>query len=75
MVRDGLGVTVLPCYIADRDESLRRAEPEPLLDSKLDLSILHHPDVRSVYRVRLFADFITDLVMSDLDLFEGRRPL
>ncbi|MFP6744243.1 MAG: substrate-binding domain-containing protein, partial [Alphaproteobacteria bacterium] len=24
MVRSGLGVTVLPCYIADRDETLRR---------------------------------------------------
>ncbi len=75
MVRNGLGITVLPCYIADRDEGLRRAEPELLLDGKLDLWILYHPDVRRVYRVRLFADFITDLIMSDLDLFEGRRPL
>src|SRR5262249_34927516 len=74
MVRRGLGVTVLPCYVADRDESLRRAVPEPLLDSKLDLGILHHPDIRSVYRVCLFVDFITDLIKSDLDLFEGRRP-
>jgi DNA-binding transcriptional LysR family regulator len=74
MVRGGLGVTVLPCYIADRDESLRRAEPELILDGKLDLSILHHPDIRSVYRVRLFADFIADLIISDVDLFEGRRP-
>ncbi|MCZ6592690.1 MAG: LysR family transcriptional regulator [Alphaproteobacteria bacterium] len=75
MVQSGLGVTVLPCYVADRDERLRRAEPEPLPNGKLDLWILHHPDIRSVYRVRLFADFITDLIMSDLDLFEGRRPL
>ncbi len=45
------------------------------MDSKLDLWILYHPDVRRVYRVRLFADFITDLIMSDLDLFEGRRLL
>ena len=75
MVRSGLGVTVLPCYIADRDEGLRRTDPEPLLDSKLDLWILHHPDIRSVYRVRLFADFISEMVVSDADLFEGRRPL
>ncbi|MDX1402152.1 MAG: LysR family transcriptional regulator, partial [Kiloniellales bacterium] len=26
MARNGLGVTVLPCYIADRDEGLRRVE-------------------------------------------------
>ena len=75
MARSGLGVTVLPCYIADRDEGLRRIDPEPLLDSSLDLWILHHPDIRSVYRVRLFADFIADLIQSDMDLFEGRRPL
>ena len=74
MVRSGLGVTVLPCYLADRDESLRRAEPEPFLDNKLDLWILYHPDVRRVHRVRLFADFVTDLISSDLDLFEGRSP-
>ena len=73
MARSGLGVTVLPCYIADGDEGLRRVEPDTLLDCSLDLGILHHPDIRSVYRVRLFADFITDLIKSDLDLFEGRR--
>lgn len=75
MVRSGLGISVLPCYMADRDESLRRVEPNPLPNSKLDMWILHHPDVRRVYRIRLFADFITDLIQSDLDLFEGRRPL
>jgi len=74
MARDGLGVAMLPCYVADRDPSLRRAAPNPLRDGKLDLWILYHPDVRRVYRVRLFADFITDLIRSDLDLFEGRQP-
>ena len=44
------------------------------MDNKLDLWILYHPDVRRVHRVRLFADFITDLISSDLDLFEGRSP-
>jgi DNA-binding transcriptional LysR family regulator len=75
MARRGLGATVLPCYIADRDEGLRRLEPDTLSDRSLDLWILHHPDIRSVYRVRLFTDFITDVIRSDLDLFEGRRPL
>jgi DNA-binding transcriptional LysR family regulator len=75
MVRSGLGVTLLPCYIADQDPGLRRAVPEPIPDVHFDLWILYHPDVRRVYRVRLFADFIVDVVKSDLDLFEGRRPL
>jgi DNA-binding transcriptional LysR family regulator len=75
MVRNGLGVAVLPCYVADRDEHLRRAEQDRLFDMNLDLWILYPPDIRSVYRVRLFADFIIDLIVADLDLFEGRRPL
>ena len=75
MVRNGLGVTILPCYIADRDESLRRTESEIMLDGKLDLSILRHPEIRSAYRVRLFTNFITEVILSDVDLFEGRRPL
>ena len=75
MARSGLGVTVLPCYIADRDEGLRRLEPDVLTDCSLDLWLLHHPDFRRVYRVRLFSEFISDLVTSDLELFEGRRPI
>ncbi len=73
MARNGIGVTVLPCYIGDRDEGLRRAVAEVFMDSKLDLTILSHPDIRSVYRIRLFADYISDIIMSDADLFEGRR--
>lgn len=75
MAHSGLGITVLPCYIGDRDEGLRRLQPERLLDCGLDLWILHHPDIRSVYRVRLLADFIAETIKEDLDLFEGRRPL
>ena len=75
MARSGLGVTVLPCYIADRDEGLRRVEPEPMNDMRLGLWILHHPDIRRVYRVRLFAEFVADVIAADVDLFEGRRPI
>ena len=75
MVRSGLGVTLLPCYLADRDPGLRRVEPEPVPDVRFDLWMLYHPDVRRVSRIRLFADFISESIRSDLDLFEGRRPL
>ena len=74
MARRGLGVAVLPCYVADRDPGLRRALPQLLSDTTPDLWILYHSDVREVSRARLFADFITNVITSDLDLFEGRRP-
>jgi DNA-binding transcriptional LysR family regulator len=74
MARHGLGVAVLPCYAADPDPGLRRVLPELLIEGTPDLWILHHSDVRGVSRVRLFAEFIADVITADLDLFEGRRP-
>jgi DNA-binding transcriptional LysR family regulator len=74
-VRQNLGVALLPCYIADRDETLRRILPDPIIDKRFDLWILYHADIRRVYRLRLVADFITTLVKSDQELFEGKRPL
>lgn len=74
MVREGLGVTLLPCYVADSDPALRRLDPEPMLVNKFDMWLLYHSEVRRVYRVRLFADFMIELVTTDRDLFEGLRP-
>ena len=75
MVASGLGVTLLPCYVADTDPRLCRALPEPVPGVSFDLWILYHPAVRRVSRIRLFAEFIADKIVSDRDLFEGRRPL
>lgn len=74
MARHGLGIAVLPCYTADRDPGLRRIFPKLLSEGTPDLWILHHSDVRGVSRVGLFAGFIADVITTDLDLFEGRRP-
>jgi DNA-binding transcriptional LysR family regulator len=74
MVRHGLGIAVLPCYMADPDPGLRRVLPMLLSEGMPDLWILHHSDVRRVSRVSLFAEFIADVITADLDLFEGRRP-
>ena len=73
LVRNGVGVTVLPCYMADIDVGLERVLPEPLIENELDLWVLIHPDVRNVARVRRFSEFLTETVVADRDLFEGRR--
>ena len=75
MVRAGLGVTRLPCYIADQDSGLRRLQKDPLQDSRLDMWILYHREIRSAYRVRLFVDQICAQIEQDRDLFTGNRPL
>ena len=73
MTRAGLGLAVLPCYMADPDQDLARASPHPLAGQNLGLWLLTHPDVRRVARVRAFIDFITRTIQSDRDLFEGHR--
>lgn len=72
MVRAGLGVSILPCYTADRDTTLRRLTPKPLIDPKFDIWMLYHPDARHTRRLRLFADFLTRQIKADIELFEGR---
>jgi DNA-binding transcriptional LysR family regulator len=74
MVQHGLGIAVLPCYIADTNPALRRALPQLLSKGTPDLWILQHADLGRVSRVSLFAEFIADVITADLDLFEGRRP-
>ena len=73
MVRAGVAVSILPCYTADLDPMLTRLDPAPLLDSKFDIWILYHRDVRRSHRLRRFTDFIADRIKTDIDLFEGRR--
>ncbi|MBL4757921.1 MAG: LysR family transcriptional regulator [Rhizobiales bacterium] len=74
MVRAGLGVAILPCYMGDTDMGLRRAIAEPMVENVPDLWLLSHPDVKNVARVRAFTDFIAKKIIDDRDLFEGRRP-
>ena len=75
MIRAGLGVTLLPCYIADNDPGLRRVEDKLLTDSKFDLWILYHPELRSSYRMRLLVDHMSRQIVGDADLFSGQRPI
>ena len=73
MVRAGLGVSILPCYIADPDPGLRRIDPNPLIDSRFDMWVLYHSNARRTRRLRMFAEFLTKVIRSDIGLFEGRR--
>ena len=74
MVRAGLGVAVLPSYMADPDPHIQRAIDQPISEIAPDIWVLTHPDVRRMARVRIFADFISKTIIADRDLFEGRRP-
>ncbi|MEX0337488.1 MAG: LysR family transcriptional regulator [Arenibacterium sp.] len=73
MVREGLGVSILPCYTADLDPTLERIVAKPLIDPKFDIWMLYHRDTRHTGRLRLFADFLAGRLKKDLALFEGRQ--
>lgn len=61
-VRDGAGLAVLPCYLADGEERLVRLG-QTLPDLSTDLWLLTHPDLRDTVRIREFMDFVGAAVM------------
>lgn len=70
-VRDGLGVAVLPCYLADDDQRLARIS-EPIPELATDLWLLTHPDLRRVARIRALLDFVAQAVNTQGDRLRGR---
>jgi DNA-binding transcriptional LysR family regulator len=56
-VRCGVGIAVLPCYLADKEKQLRRLLPPSQAGLRQLWSILHR-DSRSVARVRVLADLL-----------------
>jgi DNA-binding transcriptional LysR family regulator len=71
-LREGMGVSILPCFMGDPDPLLARyAEPQPEWD--LGLWILLHPDLKRTARVLVFRDYMMDAIKARSRLFEGRE--
>ncbi len=63
MASHGLGLTYLPCFLADPQVGLVRAPfQEPVPDRSLWL--LLHPDLRETARIRLLVDFLVARIRS-----------
>lgn len=73
-VRDGQGLAVLPCYLADPDTCLTRVT-EPLPELEVDLWLLTHNDLRKTARVREFLDFMAAALKRLRPLLSGGRDL
>jgi DNA-binding transcriptional LysR family regulator len=70
-LREGLGLSILPCFMGDPDTGLvRYAEPDP--DWNLGLWLLLHPDLRRTARVLAFRDHMADAITAQSDRFIGR---
>lgn len=69
---EGMGLTMMPCYLGDADERLVRVTNvlEPLT---LELWILTHPDLRHTARVKALMTVLYDALTKDEDLYSGKR--
>jgi DNA-binding transcriptional LysR family regulator len=71
--RAGLGLVVLPCYLGDSDEKLRRAAATPPDLPRSALWLLTHDDLRRTARVRAAMDFFAVALSQHRALLEGER--
>ena len=69
MVRAGIGVAALPCYLADAAE-LRRLNP-PGAAMETELWLLTHEDLRGVARVRVVLDGFAAMLAQRREALEG----
>ena len=68
--RAGLGMVIMPTYVADRDPALRRLA-RPDLRHVADLWLLSHPDLRENARFRATRACISEALRDHSDLFRG----
>lgn len=70
-IREGLGVSYLPCFMGDVDPMLARY-CEPDIQHDVGLWILLHSDMKRTARVLAFRDHMIQNIQAQRDLFEGR---
>jgi len=66
----GLGLSMLPCFVADPEPSLTRLPPGDRI-ADMDIWVLTHRDLRNTARVRAFMGFMVEAIEKERDLFEG----
>lgn len=70
-IKEGLGVSILPCFMGDTDPQLERyCEPDP--EYNLGLWVLLHPDLKRTARVLAFRDHMANTINAQKELFEGK---
>ena len=70
-VRAGIGIALLPCYLADPDDGVRRVTGV-FTDLSSELWIVTHKDLRNTARIRTFISVIGDAISAARRGFEGQ---
>lgn len=65
----GMGVAVLPCFLGDDESTLCRLSRRVL--NARDLSLVVHPDLARVARVRVVLDYLAEITAADATLLRG----
>ncbi len=65
----GMGIGVLPCFLAATEPALRRLTPLAL--GERDICLVVHPDLARVARVRAVMDFVVEAFARDTRLWDG----
>jgi len=73
-VRQGLGMTTLPCFVGDADPLLVRV-PGTDLHMHGTLWLLTQGETRKTKRVRLFTDFLSRRLAAHMPLLAGLSPI
>jgi DNA-binding transcriptional LysR family regulator len=73
-VRQGVGMTVLPCFVGDADPLLARV-PGTVLHKHGTLWLLTHGETRKTKRVRLFTEFVSRRLSASAPLIAGLAGL
>lgn len=69
-IRQGLGISYLPCFMGDSDPDLERyCDPDP--SHNLGLWLLLHPDLKRTARVMAFRNHLNESIGEIRGLFEG----
>ncbi len=69
----GLGLAWLPCFLGDREAGLVRVPPGDVIPGRTAW-ILHHPELRTTERVRLFVRHIRAAIQAQAELVRGDQP-
>lgn len=70
LARGGMGLTMLPCFLGDREPGLRRVPGAEVVPDR-SIWLLLRPGLRRTARVRAFVDFIADAIMAQRRLIDG----
>ena len=68
----GVGIAAIPCFLADREPTLRRLSPTII--GTRDVFLVVHPDALRVARVRAVMDFLIELFKNERDFLAGAEP-